>query len=160
MWLRFAVHAPVGYIDDFQAYYRYHSENMHIAGDTHNNGYRIIRDYRQQEEAFRILLDNYGQRLEGTEELRSLVRCRLAEEAFWEAYRAFDVNEVKKSQDYLRYAVEMNPDIVSWPSYSRLRLKHVMGSAIWAFIRPLWNRLDRRTMRAYTNDDRDLSGTK
>ncbi|MGE5293822.1 MAG: glycosyltransferase family 2 protein, partial [Solirubrobacterales bacterium] len=136
MLMRFAAHAPVGYINEFQAYYRIHECNMNL-----RYPWRSIQELEQRRTAFRALFDHHGRRIENAEQLRALVHYRLAEVAFWEAHRAFDRDEVETCKAYLEFAVETDPEIVLWKSYSRLRWKFAIGPKVWALVRPIWDRI-------------------
>lgn len=134
MWLRFAAFAPIGFVDNFQAYYRKHIGNMHTT-------YFAVRGFEQKRAAFRVFFDDQGHWIEDSERLRSLAYRRLAEEAFWVASLAFDRNEIETCNAHLRFAEETNPEIVSWKPYVRLRWKFAAGPRVWAFVRPIWDRI-------------------
>jgi glycosyltransferase involved in cell wall biosynthesis len=143
MWLRFAAHGAVGYIDEYQAYYRIHDLNMHLQGDEQNRSYRGIRDFRQRREIYRRLFDLDAHLVDGIANTRFSVLRRLAEEAFWEAAHAFDHHDIEMCKKYLSFALDTYPDISLRPFFTRFRCKMLIGSKTWALLRPLWDRIQR-----------------
>jgi GT2 family glycosyltransferase len=140
MWLRFAAHAPVGFVNDLQAYYRKHSANMHI-------GFGDVGGFEQRRAAFHAFFDNQGQRLGNAAELRSLSDRRLAEASVWVASAAIDHSDIETCKAYLQFATKIYPMITTTKPFSRLRLKLVAGPRLWSLIRPCcdWVR-SRRTV--------------
>jgi glycosyltransferase involved in cell wall biosynthesis len=136
MLMQFASYAHVGYIDEYQAYYRIHADNMH-------GQYRGIRNFEQQRTAFRVFFEHHGSRIENAEQMCTLAHQRMAEVAFWTANLAFERNEIETYKAYLEFAMETNPEIVSWKSYARLRWKSAMGPRVWALVRPIWDQIHR-----------------
>jgi glycosyltransferase involved in cell wall biosynthesis len=143
MWLRFAAHAPIGFVNDLQAYYRKHRANMHI-------GFRDVRGFEQRRAAFHAFFDSYGQRLDNAAELRSLSDRRLAEASVWAASSAIDRSDIETCRAYLRFAETIHPMITTTKPYSRLRWKLVAGSRVWSLIRPCcdWLRSKKTAWRA------------
>lgn len=134
MWFRFAAHASVGVLNAYQAYYRLHGGNMRYQ-------YLGEGDLRQRKDAFEILFRERGHRLAERERLEALARRSLAEFAFWEASRAFDRGDGRACRQILAFAVEVDPAVRDSRSWSRLRLKRVLGSKLWSLLRPTVDRL-------------------
>ena len=141
MWLRFAAHAPVGYMNVFQAYYRIHATNMHSQGHPMNKHYLGLRDLEQQREAFRLLFDSHGHRLQDAGHLRYLALCRISQQAVSAAYSAFDRGDLDYCKNCLDFAISTSPAISTSKPYSRLRFKLAVGPKLWSLIRPLWRRM-------------------
>jgi glycosyltransferase involved in cell wall biosynthesis len=77
MWMRFAVHAPVGHIlDADQAYHRMHTQNMHYQFPA-----GTFKDVLQSRATFDIVFLNNRDLIPGWERLRKKVDIRLAREA-------------------------------------------------------------------------------
>jgi len=132
MWLRIAAHAPLGFIDTEQAYYRIHTDNMNLR-------YADLKDLKQRKEAFDTLFREYGTRLAGSPSLQVLAERRLAEEALealWESHRLFDRGETRTSRDYLEFALSANPGLKSHFSGKTMHWKHMMGPKVWETLRP------------------------
>jgi glycosyltransferase involved in cell wall biosynthesis len=136
MWLRFAAHSSIGKIEADQAYYRFHTSNMH----THYLG---MRDLKQRADAWDLFFQAYGGRLEHGDHIRRLSLRRIAEGAFWQASEAFEEGKEAECNDLLDFALSLDPSLSSWSSWQRLRLKRVLGPAVWGAIRPLVRRMTR-----------------
>ena len=138
MWLRFAGHAPVGFITESQAYYRKHDYNM-------SRQYMGARDFVQQRAAFQVFFDNYAHHLRQAGRLHSLSRRQIADNAFWSAYHAFEEAKAATCKELLAFAVETNPDIRTWKSYSRLCWKLAIGPKVWTLMGSIRHRIRRKT---------------
>jgi glycosyltransferase involved in cell wall biosynthesis len=138
MWLRFAVHAPIGVVDTYQAYYRRHANNMSLSFYQ-----RQLADYRQRQLAFEVFFAEYGDLVPGRERLMNLVTRFLAETALWTACHAFDRGDTRICQECLDFALQIYPSISSWSSWSNMRWKQLVGTRIWSLMRPLVDRLAR-----------------
>ena len=130
MWLRFAAHASVGVLDADQAFYRVHGSNMKLE-------YQGILGLQQFRAALETLFRDYGDRLADPGRLRSLAMRGMAEAAFWWASREFDRGRSANCQDVLDFALSADPTLRSWPPWSRLRWRCLLGPAIWCRLRPL-----------------------
>lgn len=104
MWLRFALHAPVGLIHAHQGFYRIHESNMH-------KGYPGILDAIQRRAAFdRFFQDGEG-RLADCDALRRLTYRRMAELALQDAHRALNRGEPAESGELAAFAWELSPEL-------------------------------------------------
>ena len=145
MWMRIAAHSRIGFIENAQAYYRKHANNM-------SNYYQAVLALQQDKLAFRALFDQHGRSIPDAARLRELANHRIAEKAFWMAYHAFDDNDVATSRALLGFAALTSPVVKTWRSYSRLRLKLALGSRVWDVIRPVWDRLGAAPDQRMTTD--------
>jgi glycosyltransferase involved in cell wall biosynthesis len=128
LWLRLSLHGDVGYVHGVQAYYRLHGKNMSV-------GFRQVRDFRQRKEVFRILFQEYSNRIPQTEELRHTATVALAQDAFWDAASAFDRGDMGAIDEYLAFAADTYPPIQSSWAWRRLQVKRAMGTRLWKLLR-------------------------
>jgi glycosyltransferase involved in cell wall biosynthesis len=135
MWLRFAVHGAVGYIDAPQALYRQHDVNMHIPYEA------SIRYLEQRRAAFDLLFANYGGAIPNGGALYDGVRRLIATETFWHACHAFDRGDVALCRHALAFAVDSHRSIRSLPSWKRLAVKRLVGHRVWTAVEPSIMRL-------------------
>jgi glycosyltransferase involved in cell wall biosynthesis len=141
MWLRFAACTSLGCVAAEQAYHRIHGKNMATSYLEEEHG---KREWQQRKATFEILFREYGHRLEEADRLRQHVYRSLAEQAFWAGSRAFDRGDDAACQQYLDWALETYPAVQSWPPWSRLGWKRMVGARIWSKIAPLMRRFRRR----------------
>jgi glycosyltransferase involved in cell wall biosynthesis len=128
LWLRLSLHGDVGYVHGVQAYYRLHGKNM-------STGFQQVRDLRQRRDVFRILFEEYPDRIPQREELRHTASVALAQDAFWSAATAFDRGNAGVIDDYLAFAAETYPPIQSSWAWRRLQVKRAMGTRLWRLVR-------------------------
>lgn len=134
MWFRFAARGPVGLVDQDQAFYRWHGQNMNLS-------FRGIRDLSQRRDAFAFLFEGYGAGLPGRERLEAAARRVLAEEAFWRGSKAFDRGDLALCEEYVAFAGQTCPALRSWRPWSLLRWKRRLGPRVCGVLRPLLSRL-------------------
>jgi glycosyltransferase involved in cell wall biosynthesis len=116
MWMRFAVHAPVGHIlDADQAFYRKHSQNMHI---------RPLSDYlkniQERKAPFDIIFQDYKDLIPGWERLQKIVDLTIASDALWAVCHAFFRKEVTQTPviDLIKFSIHctrgklFDPDVL------------------------------------------------
>jgi glycosyltransferase involved in cell wall biosynthesis len=133
IWLRLAAHGAVGILDAEQAYRRIHRRNMSF-------NYSPLRRIQEQKAAFDVHFREFGGRMAERERLEQLLNRNLAEAAFWGASRAFDQGEVKSSEEYLAFAVSVDPSIRAWRPWSRFRWKRRLGVRMWSVVRQVAER--------------------
>jgi hypothetical protein len=105
--------------------------------------YRAQRfgDVREVEEACRRVIDRCnGKFPESGAWLQSMYR-RFGEEAFWRASAAFDAGDLEYYRESLAFAKEYYPDLCHSGTWWRFRAKRLLGRAVWARVRPVFNRL-------------------
>jgi hypothetical protein len=130
MWLRLAANGSVGIVDAVQGLYRTHGRNMSTA-------FRDLRDIQEKKAAFDVAGATCGAILPGAARLLALADRRLAEEAFWLGSRLFEAGESAASRECLDCALQICPALREWASWRRLRVKQMLGPALWGVVRPL-----------------------
>jgi len=145
MWMRFAAYSSVAFINQIQACYRCHGQNMFT-------NYEGVLNYKQLRDAFRTLFDDHGAHIEDGETLHALAYGRLGDRAYWAAHESFDQGKSNECVDLLRLAVETNPGIASSRSFTRLRWKLSLGPLPWRLLKPLWERIRSMTQRSWKPD--------
>ena len=86
MWMRFALHADVGYVGGaHHAYYRAHPTSM-----SHQRFGTALADLTQVRAAFEVLFQQHGEIIADRQRLEELVRRTLARRALRDACRAYD----------------------------------------------------------------------
>jgi glycosyltransferase involved in cell wall biosynthesis len=138
MWLRFAAHAPVGALAAYQGYYRRHRQNM---SSYYNE--RPMVNWKQNNEAFRLFFQQYGDRIPDIERLKDLRGKTAAESGLWKAQVAFDQGHRAHARAFLDAVRELYPPACSWPSYSHLVWKMRLGVLWPGVLRPVLNILRR-----------------
>jgi glycosyltransferase involved in cell wall biosynthesis len=134
MWLRFAAHASVGYIDAAQAFYRWHGQNMSL--QCWDRG-----DLEQCHAAFQLLFREHGARIAGREGLQARVSAELGDMAFGRASRAFDQGDLPACQRFLDLAAAICPALASSWEWAKLRWKRRLGRRTWSVLQPVVQRL-------------------
>jgi glycosyltransferase involved in cell wall biosynthesis len=134
MWLRFAAHGDVGYVDAPQAFYRTHAQQMNVS-------YLGPRDVYAKRAAFDTLFGQYGNKIQDAQRLSRLAARSLAEYCFWTASRLFDAGELQRSSELLKVAPEMDPSIRRGMAWQRFRAKRLLGPSVWGTLKPLVRRL-------------------
>jgi glycosyltransferase involved in cell wall biosynthesis len=134
MWLRFAAHGPIGFIDACQAIYRVHGENMSV-------GFRGPRDLEQRWAAFEAVFREHGHRLPERSRLERLARQCLAESAFWSGSHLFNRGDLIASAQCHALASRLYPRIRFTPSWWKFRCKWLMGPQLWSRCSPLAARI-------------------
>ncbi len=130
MWLRFALHGPVGYIETEQAAYRRHEQNMSQA----INGQ--LPDLQQRKAALDRALRSLPQRrLEGTFLYDDLLKS-FANDAVSLASEAFNRGNAAECKRILAFAVAMWPDIRDARQWRRVAWKQRFGPTLWSAMHP------------------------
>jgi glycosyltransferase involved in cell wall biosynthesis len=102
MWMRFAVHAKVGYIlDADQAFYRMHNKNMHIRQFA-----AFYKDVQQRIAAFDYVFQDYKDHIPEWEKLRNLAYQSLSCDAIWAVGQAFFDRQMAQApvKDLVKFA--------------------------------------------------------
>lgn len=136
MWMRFALHGPVGVFRAAQGYSRKHGRNM-------SSGYYAPRlgDRRERVLAFRAL----------EAELRAAIpefggwftsMCdRLGSEAVWLAGDAFESGDAEGVRECLEFAAEVHSSLRQSSAWKKLRVKQFLGRLAVNRLRPVLSRL-------------------
>jgi len=129
MWLRIAAVSNIAYVRGVpQAFYRVHPASM-LRTKFHSK----LVDLQHLKTAFDVFFQHCGEILpDSGSRLHSLACRALAHEALWEACRAYDRNEVAKSEavELLRFALETHPAATQDSSYRALRRRQRLGAVI------------------------------
>jgi glycosyltransferase involved in cell wall biosynthesis len=143
MWMRFAAHAPVGFLSAYQAVYRLHGANMSAAYYYYaENGELVftvngrLADLAAQKAAFNCFLDACNDVLPGRERLRRRLFRSLGAKAVGFASAAFNEGEMEASKQLAEFAVEVCPHIRRSVEWLRLACKWRMGRRAWQVLRP------------------------
>ena len=134
MWLRFAAHGSVGFLNVDQAVYRRHPLNM-------SRGYSPESDLFQRRSAFEYFLSSCGPVLPDAPKLREWLMGQLACDAVRCASRAFNEGDMELSKRLLDYAVKLDPNAKQSLPWMLLTLKRIMGLRIWLFLQPTTDRM-------------------
>ena len=135
MWMRFALHADVGYLKGVdQAYYRVHGANMSKAYYETQVG-----DLRQRLAAFESTVRRAEGVLPDRVELDRRVRKVLAADALRRAGRAYDKGraETDPIAELVAFAREAYPAAESLPEWKTLRLRQRLGARRARALSPL-----------------------
>ncbi|WP_422925465.1 glycosyltransferase [Singulisphaera sp. PoT] len=140
MWMRFGAHAAVGLIDADQAYYRLHDKNMsrgYFNGMDNARFEPAIADLRQRKAAFDVFFETQAAFIADVERLRKDADRGLAWEAFWGASAVFEQGGISGCDAMLEFALEIAPELVAEPEWSRMRFKRRLGPRLWSTLRPV-----------------------
>ncbi len=133
MWLRLAAHGDIGNIEAVQAFTRMHGENM-------RNGYmanQMLGDLAQRHAAFRSFFATEGSRVVDGPALQARANRRLAEEALWEASRAFELGTKANFTCLRALAREICPAIGGSCQWRKLAAKRLVGRNTWLALEPV-----------------------
>jgi hypothetical protein len=70
----------------------------------------------------------------------------LAGHAFWEASSTFDRGDKANCQALLTFALALDPELPSRPEWAGFRWKRRFGPRLWSLLRPVVDRLRRRSV--------------
>lgn len=126
MWLRFAAHGCVGFLDTDLAVYRRHATNM-------SRGYSPEQDLRQRKAAFDHFFSRCSEVLEDAPTLRRSLLLRLACDAVGCASRAFNEDNMDLSRRLSEHAVELDPRVKQSLAWFFLNCKWRLASAYGGF---------------------------
>lgn len=126
MWLRFAAHADVGYLNDDQAVYRRHQANMSIEFFAES----IMPDLLQRKKAIEVVLSQGGPNLQD-EALRAFLRRDLGRQALKRAGMAFNSFNLQEAKAIEQFALETDPGARRSPAWMKLMLKRALGPRNW-----------------------------
>ena len=127
MWMRFAAHGDIGYVNADQGVYRQHSRNMSI---PHN--LNPVLDLRQRAAAIEHFLRCSSDRLPDADATAAMLRQGLAEAALCRATTGHD-----HFAETLRFAEEMDPAIRHSFAWKKQHLKRFLGPKLCAQIAAL-----------------------
>jgi hypothetical protein len=131
MWLRFAAHGDVAFIDAMQAHYRFHTTNLHLAFYD-----RPLRDLEQKRVAFGSVFDSLRSRIADVPRLAQLAHQSLAMEAFWVAGTLLDAGEIAKCDEVISLALDLYPGLVNAGDFKKFQWKRRLGAKLWRTVMP------------------------
>ena len=130
MWLRFAAHGSVGFLDVDQAVYRRHSTNM-------SRGYSPEDDLCQRQAAFECFFNTCEKVLEEASALRRWLSWLLACDAVKCASRAFNEDNLELSRRLLAFAKKLDPGVERSLPWLLLTCKRCLGVRTWLRLKPI-----------------------
>jgi glycosyltransferase involved in cell wall biosynthesis len=132
MWLRFAVHAPVGYVNAYQGAARLHGQNM-------SRGYYedTIFDLRQRKLLLDTLFQHYGDRIPAGASLQAEMYRGLAEAAVRSAGVPFSKGDAKGCNQILEFATTVDPGIRHSLLWSLFGWKRRLGLRTSSVVSPV-----------------------
>jgi glycosyltransferase involved in cell wall biosynthesis len=139
MWMRFAVHGPVGVLRAVQGYVRVHGANM---SDRYYG--QLLRDRREIVGACEEILTRWGAQFPDSARWRVATMDRLAEESYRAASRAFDAGDLAACQAAVDFAAEIQPRRWRSPTWWRVETRRLVGPGAWNNLRRVWRRSRRR----------------
>ena len=132
MWMRFAVHGPLGYVDGVQAYVREHQGSM-----RHQRFVSPLDRLRQRRAAFEAVFEDPGDLDSEMDHLRALANRALAREALWSVLQLIHRGQVdaQRVRDLLTFAVDTYaPDASDGTDASLGRRIWAMASLVGPFL--------------------------
>ncbi len=133
MWIRLAAYADVGFIRVDQAYYRRHDKNMSL-----ELGNQLVT-LSQLRAAFEGMLRQCGDVLPDAAALSAAVHKKLAKQALWSAFRAYDRHRTDRVpvDGLVTFAFDCWPDAARLINYRSLQLRRLIGPTVMPYLQPL-----------------------
>jgi glycosyltransferase involved in cell wall biosynthesis len=136
MWMRFALHGPMGVLRGVQGYYRWHSRNM-----SRRYFDQKFSDRRELVQMFEHVLAPLNGRLPESQQWIAAASRQLANQAFGYAGNALDRGEIAEYRRWIEFTNEIFPrpgrSILPW----RLQVRRLLGQTLWQKVRPSISRL-------------------
>jgi len=142
MWLRFAAHASVGFIPEYQGVYRQHRANMSTEYYFISDGRQIwtkngrLADLQQRKSVFDCFFERSNDVLPRSEELCRRLHGRLSEMAMMHAHTAFNEGQMEQSRELSDFALAVCPEIKRSSAWVKLACKRWVGARTWRAVRP------------------------
>ncbi len=135
MWMRFALHGPIGVLHARQGYYRWHGQNM-------SAGYyaRVLGDQRERVLAFRVLESRLAAAVPEFAIWFTSMRDRLGLEAIWLAADAFDAGDTERVRECMAFAAEVHSSPRRTSAWRKLQVKRFLGRRTWGLLQPIVRR--------------------
>lgn len=130
MWLRFAAHCDIAYIEGAdQAYYRIHANNMTLERSP-------VIDLAQRIAALESFFADCGPLLPDVQELRRKAQRQIAKEALWRACRAYERRRLAETPiaELEQLACDTYPESRRLPEYWGLRWRERVGPSIAPYL--------------------------
>jgi len=139
MWMRFAAHGDIAWVDAPQAYYRVHGNNM-------SDGYPGVSDFAQRKASFESLFSNFAARIPNAAALAIEADREMARQAFWLGSDRFDEGNLLACREYHDLAARLDPSIRRSNSWMKFQMKKAIGPGAWGTLRKFMPRR-RRTIQ-------------
>ena len=142
MWLRFAVHARVGFIAENQGVYRQHKANMSTAHYIIEAGSLAFRkngrltDLQQRKIALDCFTEYCREAVPEQEDLCRWLYRRLSQIAVGRASEAFNECEAEEVSALLELALAAWPGIRNSREWMKLACKRLIGARAWGALKP------------------------
>lgn len=127
LWLRLAVHAPVGFIRTPQAVYRRHGSNMSLSYSTQ----RFLPDLEQRKAALRYFFQTCGHLIVNSAQVQQALLCSLALDAVGFASEAFNHDDQVRVEQLSAFASCTSPKVKTSLAWAKLIAKRCVGVQIW-----------------------------
>ena len=136
MWMRFALHGPIGVLRDEQGYYRWHGGNM-------SAGYyaQLLADQRERVQAFRVLESKLRSAIPGFDGWFTSMCDRVARQALVFAANALDAGDVERVHECMAFAADVHPPARQSNAWRKLQVKLFLGPRAWRVVQPVLSRL-------------------
>ncbi len=127
MWLRFATHASVGFLEEYQAVYRRHVGNMSLGYEAKN----WLPAVQQRKAALDVFFENSRLNLLTARKLRRRKFRSLGREAIGLASGAFNLGQMEDSERLSEFALSVCPEVKRSLPWLKLACKQRMGNQAW-----------------------------
>jgi hypothetical protein len=127
MWLRFAAHGSVGFVDRLQAVYRRHAGNMSNLYDVASS----LPDLLQRKAAIDSFLQSDGRNIAGGNTLLRELHDDLGRIAIGRASAAFNTGDARALRQLTEFAVDISPMAKLSLPWMRLMAKRMIGQRAW-----------------------------
>jgi hypothetical protein len=136
MWMRFALHGPIGVLRAVQGYYRWHGRNM-------SAGYyaRRLGDQRERVLAFRALESRLRTAVPEFDAWFGSMRDRLGNEALGLAALAFESGDADGVDECIAFAADVHSSLRRSSAWQKLQVKRFLGRRAWRLLGPVLRRL-------------------
>src|SRR5262249_23190407 len=141
MWLRFARHGDIGFIDADQAVYRRHQGNMSLA---YLDGLLGLPDLEQRKAALDCFFADSKGAWPDPDRLRRRTYDDLAVITVAMAGQTFNRGDVAECERILEFAIRLSPAVRRSREWSRVMWKRRMGVRLWSAVHPLLLTVRRR----------------
>jgi glycosyltransferase involved in cell wall biosynthesis len=130
MWLRIAAHSDGAVLDADQAYYRIHSESMHLAYSN-----RLLVDLEHRDAAVRAFFETCGPRLPDRTRMDFVARRGLGTLALRMACGSFYRGDRDTMRELIRFALATAPELRHSALHLKVRTMGLVGRRGWAALR-------------------------
>jgi hypothetical protein len=133
MWLRLAGHGSVGFVQEPQAVYRRHANNMSLSYTAQH----WLPDLEQRSAAFDCFFRTCGDMVPNLGRLHGRLLYLLACEAVGHASAAFNDDRPDVCEQLSSFALRVCPRVTKSLHWARLACKRRMGLKMWRALQPV-----------------------